>query len=357
MKHIVSILVLLLGVNAFAVREVQNGGGGVNSNGQIETFFSANFRLEDNPEEPQKIPGLARLIAEIDGLPIKAYAKGVLLETIFPTADRNYYRVKGGELNPLDRQRIAAEYARILSVPVNKVVFFAASSPLKKTTVLMNEFYKLKEVEQAVILLHEGLWIFNANLAYEDVVSIEIDAQAYFQDHSNTKALLSFITKLSDVLSDRSLPLGASMALDYQAGVFQTGSAIPSTVRLVDLVGPGYLDCMFLHDFSNHKSRMAEIDYVRNCNQVIQYFSVMQASRYPKSKYYPALSLYLSRFGTIDILDSINDAVHLNGSVAKVNYETFRDSIYIDIRQPIGGTKLDLKIYNIQGEQVGRLRF
>ncbi|QDK44886.1 hypothetical protein DOM22_06775 [Bdellovibrio sp. ZAP7] len=357
MRHMIGVLVLFLGLNAFAVREVQNGGGGVNTNGQLETFFSANFRLEDQPEDAQKIPGLARLIAEIDALPIKAYAKGRLLEVVFPTADRNYYRIKGGEFDPITRRRVAAEYARILGVPADKVVFFAASSPQSKTTVLMNEFYKLKEVEQAVILLHEGLWIYNATLEYTDVLSLEQDAQAYFQDHSNTKALLSMITKLSDVFSDRSLPLSATMALDYKAGIFPVASSNPNTVRLVDLVGPGYLDCMFLHDFSNHKSRIAEIDYVRNCNQIIQYYSVMQASKYPQATYFQALTLYLSRFGTIDVLDTYRDTTHLSGSLAKMNYESFRDSIYVDIQQPMGGTKLDLKIYNGENEQIGRLRF
>ncbi len=358
MKHIVGVLVLLFGMNAFAVREVQNGGGGVNSSGNMETFFSANFKLQDDPESPENIPGLARLINEIDSMPIKASVKGLLMASVFPTMDRNYYRVKGGELSQATRDSIYREYARMMQIPVSKVVLFAATGPESKITVLMKEYYSLKESEQAAILLHEGLWIVSSNLTYEQVVSLEVDAQAYFQDHNNVQALYRFATNLGNVLADRTLPLVTSLAIDFQrkiAPMDQGGSL--QTVKLVDLLGERYVDCMILHDFSNYKTRVGDIDYVRACNQVISQNAVLRASKNPKSLYYPALLVYMGRAGHVDLLSRESDVVHLMYNGIDSNYVEWRNNLYVNFQEPVAGNRMDLLIYDQDQRIVGRVRF
>jgi hypothetical protein len=357
-KLIVFVLVLVQSLSAFAVREVQNGGGGINTNGELQTFFSANFKFEDEPESPEKIPGLVRLVNEIDKMPIKASVKGLLLSSVYPTFDRRYYRVKGGDVDRYTREGIYREYARLMQVPVSQLVIFAASGPLSKQTVLMKEFYSLKESEQAAIIFHEGLWIMNAGMTYAQVVNLEIDAQAYFEDHNNVKALYRLVTNLGETLSDRTLPLVTALAIDFQSKNFPSpqGSSLRS-VKLVDLVGASYLDCMILHDFTNYKTRAGDIDYVRACNQVISRNTVVKATQNPNSYFYQSLLVYMGRAGHVDLLSYDNDMVHLKYVGDEESYEEFRDSIYVNFQEPVAGDRMDLTVYDQRRRSVGRIRF
>lgn len=358
MKWFVFVLVLVQSLSAFAVREVQNGGGGVNSNGALQTFFSAKIKFGEQDEAPEQIPGLSRLIKELDEMPIKASVKGLLLSSIYPTFDRRYYREKSGDISSSTRKEIYREYARLMEIPESKLVIFAASGPMSKETVLMKEFYALNEAEQAAILFHEGLWVAKAGLTYAQVVNLEIDAQAYFEDHNNTAALYRFVTNLGEAVYDRTIPLVTSLAIDFQYRNFPAANGTLRSVKLVDLVGAAYLDCMILHDFSNYKTRPADIDYVRSCNRVIGQNAVMKASANPKSYYYKSLLVYLGRSGHVDLLSPSNDMLHLEYVGPEEDYQKFRDNLYVNFEEPLAGERMDLRVYNgTYRTQAGRIRF
>ncbi|MEK2687684.1 hypothetical protein [Bdellovibrio sp. GT3] len=358
MKQILFVLVLVQALSAHAVREVQNGGGGVRSGETMETFFSANLRFDEEPESPQNIPGLMRLLEEIDTMPIKSSVKGVLMSAIYPTMDRKYYRVKDGDISEATRQGIHEQYARMLKMSSDKVVMFAASGASSRITVLMEEFYSLKEAEQAAILLHEALWMVSTSLTYDQVVNLEIDGQAYFQNHENYAALYRFVTNMGQILSDRTLSLITSLAIDLKRDVLpkENGSTL-NTAMLVDLVGERYLECMLLHDFSVYKSKVAEIDYVRSCNSAISQSIVMKAAKNPKSYYYQALLVYMGRAGHITLFANTQYESYLSYSGKRPDFAKYRDGLYVNFEEPVAGDRMYLTVFDSMNRPVGRIRF
>ncbi|WP_413578035.1 hypothetical protein ACLVWU_05840 [Bdellovibrio sp. HCB290] len=358
MKYVIVFSVFFLAINAYAVREVQNGGGGVRMGQTMETFFTANLRFDEDPEVPEKIPGLMRLIDEIESMPIKSSVKGILMAAVYPTMDRKYYRVKKGDISEKTRTGIRDQYAHMLKIPKNNVVVFAVSGPTSKITVLMEEFYTLKESEQAAILLHEGLWMISPGMTYEQVMNLEIDGQAYFQEHSNYAALYRFVTNLGDILSDRTLSLVTSLAIDLKSQILprENGSTW-NTTKLVDLVGERYLDCMILHEFSNYKSNVAKIDYVRSCNNAINYYAVMKATKIPRSYYYQALLVYMGRAGHVSLLNAFDESTYMEYGGKSAGYTEYRNSLYVNFEEPVAGNHMYLTIYDISHQAVGRIRF
>jgi hypothetical protein len=358
MKHIIGILVLFAGFNAFAVREVQNGGGGVSSAVGMETFLSANFRLNGKAEEVQKIPGLIELIRELEAMPLKDDMKGRIFAALFPTNERQYFRIKKEEISKDTRESLIDQFAKIMRVPRSKVVLFAASAPAIKTTVLLEEFYKLKINEQKAMLLHEALWIMDSNLEYEQVISIEQEAQAYFQDHSNLKAFYNFVDQLAAATGDRTLLLNATLQMDFMTGALTTSSANLRTVRVVDLVGEKYLDCMLLHDFSIHKTAFGAIDYVKSCTKVMNYSVTLKALNSPNSLFYQGLLTFLGRYEVVDLLmpsGGRQSRMAFNGDAG--TYANFRDGLHVIVNDQNAGSFMDMAIVDSNGSHLGFLHF
>jgi hypothetical protein len=357
MKHVICILVILLGINAFAVREVQNGGAGVTSEQRMETFLTANFRLNGNPEELQKIPGLIELMKELEGMPLKDSMKGRIFTALFPTADRQYFRIKKEDMSRATRDQLIDQFANIMQVPRSKVVLFAASAPSTQTTVLLEEFYKLKINEQKAMLLHEALWIMNPNLQYQQVIAIEQEAQAYFQDHKNLKAFYNFVNLLGEAVADKSLILSSMLQMDFMSGAFKSSAEGGSYIRLVDLLGEKYLDCMLLHDFTAHKSKFGAIDYVKSCTQALAYTMSMKVMANPNSLFYQAVLVYVGRYGLVDLLGPSGKDGRMAYFGAPVSYVNYRNSLWVRVEDQIGGVFMDLNVFESSGVAVGVIRF
>ncbi|WP_413294627.1 hypothetical protein ACLSU7_05885 [Bdellovibrio sp. HCB185ZH] len=358
MKHIVGILVLLAGLNAFAVREVQNGGGGVSSVAGMETFLSANFRLNGKAEEIQKIPGLVELMKELEAMPLKDDVKGRIFAALFPTNERQYFRIKKEEISKDTRESLVDQFAKIMRVPRSKVVLFAASAPASKTTVLLEEFYQLKINEQKAMLLHEALWIMDSNLEYEQVISIEQEAQAYFQDHSNLKAFYNFVDQLADATRDRTLLLNATLQMDFMTGTLKSSSTNLRSVRLVDLVGEKYLDCMLLHDFNAHKTVFGATDYVKSCTKVMVYSVTLKAMSNPNSLFYQGLLTFLGRYELVDLLIPTRgpqNRMSFLGTPAA--YANFRNGLHLIVTDQIAGNFMDMTVIDGNGNPLGYLHF
>lgn len=201
-KYYIFVLVFLTSISTFAYiykgQDGGNGGGGIVVDGHVMTFKSAGVKLEgDNLKE---VPGLQILIDSIMDLNIDFKLKQKLLNS-FSGENRKYYKSKPISLETYDR--IISVYAELLNVDPKKLTLFAVTDSKTRSTFLLADFFKLKPVEQAAVLFHEAVWIFDSKTNYYDTVKVEMAYQAYVENPMNEKARYEFLEVLSEILNDK----------------------------------------------------------------------------------------------------------------------------------------------------------
>lgn len=251
MKFIVLILSLMLGTQSFAGTELQDGGGGVQKQGRYMTFFSAKIPIAPVPEQASAIPGMNFLIQQLSTLPVLGEAKTALLKATFPSSARPYYKVPAESLNSDNRKAILAEYAKVLNCSTEDLVLFAATDPVTKTTVLFPEFYQLKEAEQAAILFHEVLWTLDKRFTYLDVMTLEANAQAYFEKPFDQNTFYNFFNGLSAFIPQGKRNLFVAVIAFDKANpanvLFSTNLGRPT---LQDVFGDDWFQCVLWNNLN-----------------------------------------------------------------------------------------------------------
>ncbi|MBS1972397.1 MAG: hypothetical protein JSU04_18980 [Bdellovibrionales bacterium] len=231
----------LLGLQSYAAREVQNGGGGISINGSYLTYYSATGKTLRQPvEASQNIPGLDLLLREIVSLPLSTAAKSDILNVIDNSPYHQYYRLQG-DLDLEIRKEIVSEYSRLYKIPQEQVVIFAVTNDQEKATVLLPEFYTLRTAEQSAILMHESLWLSATFTTYNDVVDGEQITQAYLENKSSPDKFYAFLGVLNKIRTDRFLTLKASLAFDLQNQRFPAPVMASKKMLAKDFFGENFM--------------------------------------------------------------------------------------------------------------------
>lgn len=302
---LVCLSLIFLSLSSLAGGEVRNGGGGWTSDGQYMTFYSAKIPAQRRPLEISEIPGLNYLIQKVLSLQISEGAKNQILTAIFPTEDRSYHTTNASQFDEKLKQELRQKYAQLMNIPVEKVVIFATTDPEHQETILLPEFYHLRESEQAAILFHEALWILNPLLEYADVVAVESAAQAFFEQPLVGQNVYAFYSQLSRLLKNGIVPLTAALQFDQTSGVFNSSTDFDRTyISLNTLFDDASLQCLI------ETATVVGLEFPRtadlkNCAQIILSNAIGSSMRYPSSLFYKSLVLYLKDGGYIS-LNSIN---------------------------------------------------
>lgn len=216
--------------------DVQNGGGGVVKDGHYMTFASAQIPIKDLPEMAADIPGMKFLIEQVSNLKLTSSAKSTLLSSIYPLQQRTYYKVDADHYGSDVRAQIINNYKTAMLIPDKEnIVLFAVTDIDTQTTFLLPEFYQLKEIEQAAILLHESTWILDPSQSYSQVIALEMSAQSYFQKPSDQQLNFNFYKNLSVSLDDPESLLFAMIKIRYPQG---------GTIAADQLLGEAFWECM-----------------------------------------------------------------------------------------------------------------
>ncbi len=237
MKSLICIFVLLFSINIFAAKEVQNGGGGTSQDGTYQTFGSARISVDKEPLKFLAVPGLSLLVDRILRMPIPDNVKGDLLASITPSFARTYHQITSQKFDPETRANLIEIYAKLLNVPPAKVVIFAVTEPRAKKTMLLPEFFRLSEVEQAAVLFHEALWIVNPKATYEQIVNIEQVAQDYFQGPNSKSYSLRMLYDLGVFIGQPMLPLAPAIILQYRPDTILKEDWAPVIIPMDDFFG------------------------------------------------------------------------------------------------------------------------
>lgn len=298
---LICLSIVFISLSSFAGGEVRNGGGGWMSDGQYMTFYSAKIPAQKRPLEVSEIPGLDYLTKKILALQTSEEVKNQILSTIFPIGDRSYHSTNASQFDDKLKKELRRKYAQLMNVPVENVVIFATTDPVSRETILLPEFYQLKESEQAAILFHESLWILNPLLEYAQVVSAEEAAQAFFENPLVGQNVYAFYYQLSRLLKDSTLPLMAALQFDKSSGVFQSVTDFEKTyISLNTVFDDSFLTCL------TNTATVEGLDFPRttdlkNCAQVLFNSSLSLSMKHPSSLFYKALMNYLKAGGYISL--------------------------------------------------------
>lgn len=148
-----------------------------------------------------QIPGLSFLIDKINHAPLNPQVKGNLLSLIYPIGTtRTYYKINDGDMDQNLRQEILKEYQRLTGEDVSKIVLFAMTNG-RGETFLLPEFFKLTELQKAVMLFHESMWNLQVDISYPDMVNLEMATEAYFNAPTDPQIFFNFFDLLGRMLS------------------------------------------------------------------------------------------------------------------------------------------------------------
>lgn len=239
---IFTMLMFLFGTKSFAFvdgQEFGNGAGGYKNAKGIVTYQSAKLPVDGTSLELKDIPGLTDLAVEIQKMPLKAEQRSEMLRWIYPSGkQRTYYKLSDKRLNGANRKQIIKEYSKLMHISEKNVVIFAVTNKLGQTF-LLPEFYKLNTIQQEAILLHEGLWFFDMQFSYKDVVTTEIAAQALFQDKGASYAsYFQFYRAIGEIFSHKE-PHPETLV---RAAINYDQTQTPQ-ILMQDLLGSDFVEC------------------------------------------------------------------------------------------------------------------
>ncbi|QLY24480.1 hypothetical protein [Bdellovibrio sp. KM01] len=303
MKILIGVCVLFFSVNIFAAKEVQNGGGGTSQDGSYQTFGSARISVDKDPLSFYAVPGLSLLTNRILRMPLPENVKGDLLAAITPSLARNYHQISSDKFDPEARANLVSIYAKLLNISPENVVIFAVTEPKTKKTMLLPEFFRLNEIEQAAILFHEALWLVNPRATYEQIINIEQAAQAYFQEPTRSSALLRVLYSLGVFVHQPMLPLVPAIILQYRPDSIVNEDWSPVTIPMADFFGGSEGLNQFLCKRGPTIRCLEPFPYKIDLRDVIR----VKAAQNPENLFYLAFSDFLLEPHPINIaiLDNV----------------------------------------------------
>lgn len=298
MKSLITILSLLcISISSLAGIEVRNGGGGWTSDGQYMTFYSAKIPAQRKPLDPSQVPGLNYLVAKVFSLKITEAVRAEILKSIFPVSNRSYYTTNSSQFDENSKKDLRKKYAGIMGINEENIAVFATTNPMHNETILLPDFYKLTESEQAAILFHESLWILNPLLNYVNIITAEQAAQAYFENANVGENVHAFYYQLSLLMEDRTIPLIAALQFDRNQGFFPSNINKNSS-PLESVFGREFLKC--LADSENLSYQIPLIpSFQTACSQMLFTSTIKYSMKYPSSIFYKSLLDYLKSGGNI----------------------------------------------------------
>ncbi|QDK46306.1 hypothetical protein DOM22_14600 [Bdellovibrio sp. ZAP7] len=345
MKILIGVCVLLFSVNIFAAKEVQNGGGGTSQDGSYQTFGSARISVDKDPLGFYAVPGLSLLTDRILRMPLPENVKGELLAAITPSLARNYHQISSDKFDPDARRNLVAIYAKLLNVSSDNVVIFAVTEPKTKKTMLLPEFFRLNEIEQAAILFHEALWLVNPSATYEQIIDIEQAAQAHFQEPASKTHLLRVLYALGVFVHQPMLPLVPAIILQYRPDSILDEDWSPVIIPMDDFFG-GFEELDRFLCKKNPKMNCSEpFPYKIDLRDVIR----VRAAQNPENLFYLAFSDYLQDVHQINV----NIMDNVRGSTPYHEYY-HRMFLEVDVQAP---KTLSFTLIDHQGRRVGDLYF
>lgn len=345
MKSFISVCVLLFSVNIFAAKEVQNGGGGTTQDGSYQTWGSARISVDKDPLGFYAVPGLSLLTDRLLRMPLPENVKGELLAAITPSLARNYHQISSDKFDPSAHANLVSIYAKLLNVSPENVVIFAVTEPKTKKTMLLPEFFRLTEIEQAAILFHEALWLVNSKATYEQIINIEQVTQAYLQEPTNRTHLLRVLYALGVFVNQPMLPLVPAMILQYRPESILDEDWSPVIIPMDDFFG-GFdgLD-QFLCKRRPAIKCLEPFPYKIDLRDVIR----VKAAQNPENLFYMAFSDYLQGAPLVNV--SISDDVR--GANPYIEYY---HSIFLEVSIQAPKT-LNFVMIDNQARRVGELYF
>ncbi|NUN06174.1 MAG: hypothetical protein HUU57_10475 [Bdellovibrio sp.] len=325
-KLITFIITFILTGQVWAAREVQNGGGGWMSDGEYKTFYSAEIPVTRKPLEINEIPGLSFLLKKVVDLHISENHRAKLLDKILPTSKRIYYRVNADRLDAEKYQELISKYSAVMGVAKENLTIFATTDAKSAETFLLPDFYKLTELELAVVLLHESAWMLDPLLDYQGVVTFEQATQAFFEDGTTAQNVHSFYRQLSLLLKDPRVALLPTLQFDIDAGV------LPARLVLKDVFGESYLTCLA----SPVLDAMDMLYHSQNCARTLQSQILKLSLKHPSSLFFAALLNYLNTGHSILLQKQKPSADILNGLFLKNSLKEQNGNLVLEIKDSYG---------------------
>lgn len=217
-----------------------NGGGGVNRNGRYMTFYSAGLWTAAGEEDISTVPQLADLVDFFNqtGL-LGVRSKVAYAKALTPTPQRKYYKVDGSRFTPEIRERLIAEYSRVMRIETQEVALFAITDTTSRTTYLLPEFYKLTANEQKAILFHEAFWVAFPDATYPAVISAETSFQSFLEKPKSIDRVMKWLTTSGGASDRYAMALNTDLSQNNLLGFVDRDSR----VKLADLVGEEFINC------------------------------------------------------------------------------------------------------------------
>ncbi|MFM6930280.1 MAG: hypothetical protein ACKOX6_17570 [Bdellovibrio sp.] len=181
-KFLIAVLFSTCLSNAHAGIEVRNGGGGFAKDGRYMTFQSAQVPIQTRELTTIELKSFEIIIRVVQKSLLNSNTKADLTRRILPSVARHYYKADLGRLDKKTKDQISDAYQKNMGISGDNFVLFALTDSETQTTALFPQFFTLKPIEQASILLHEALWTYSSIKSYEQVLQTEMA----FQDYAET---------------------------------------------------------------------------------------------------------------------------------------------------------------------------
>jgi hypothetical protein len=263
--------------------------------GFILILSSSGFAGESKALEPTQIPGMEFLLQQVAALRVTPGLKSKLSGFVTPTAGRTYFAAEKSRVPAEEYQHLRQRYADLMKIPVDQVVLLAVTNAQTRETFLLPEFFQLKTIaEQAALLLHESLWLETPQKNYEDVVTTEQAAQAFFENPAEPKNYYGFYLKLAVFFDEPASLLQASLEFDKRGSYpWMPPEANPSRagVLLNQFLGEKYLRCYF-------KEAPKKFLAPESCNDELLMDLAISSAQYPDSLFLKSFIEYL-HFGKV----------------------------------------------------------
>jgi hypothetical protein len=368
MKISALILGLLMAVQVLAepgrIRDVGDGGGGLDRDGQIMTYYSAHIPIGPEALLPAEIPGMGELLQQYSKLALDQDAIAELSMLVYPTDERKYYRVDEKQISPDELQRVIREYTQLMKLPPGDVALFALTNPKTKDTLLLPDFFKLKTPqEQAALLFHESVWLSRSrDKSYNFVVSAEQVAQAFFENPAEPKNYDRFYNVLAAVLGDRTLPLKAYMLYDQKLNVPWSAGTPPKRFLLKNFLSERFLNCFI----RNIPPQEIYTETVYRCRNVVRNEMVLLSQKYPQSLF-PRGTVnslrgltYTVAITTVKPHFTVGDVVHESnyaGTLSDSAYHEYLNHLYVSVPDLASRFNFRLPLEYEDGSPAGSVLF
>jgi hypothetical protein len=240
MKYIFLVVFIgLTGLAAYAGHD-GNGGGGIYRGGRYMTFYSAGFYTDPSELTVADVLSLKDLVDFFNSTPyLSQQTKGSYISSLIPTSARKYYRVQSSTFTPEIRDRLLAEYARVMKADIKELSLYAVTDTQSNTTFLFPEFFLLSPTGREAILYHEARWILNPNSTYKSIIDSEMAFQAYLENINSKDRLLQWLTSMGTQVDT----LTAAIQIDLASGALNGMLKDNHILAVADLYGDKFFDC------------------------------------------------------------------------------------------------------------------